>query len=147
MLAYERSGYMSITRNARALPNHGVYFSSTLVVKQQSLAFSINGFYRGAMASERAQIAVLKRLIGEADLILETTPSLPENRTARCRELLRTALVLADDLLKQVKMPAAAQLGHKGGSTTSRRHGPEHYRQMAAARKTRAGGRPRKDSN
>jgi hypothetical protein len=37
-------------------------------------------------------------------------------------------------------------LGHKGGSTTSQRHGIEHYRMMAAARKTHAGGRPRKQA-
>jgi hypothetical protein len=37
-------------------------------------------------------------------------------------------------------------MGRKGGSTTARRHGPEHYRQMAAKRKTHGGGRPRKDT-
>jgi hypothetical protein len=41
-------------------------------------------------------------------------------------------------------MTPAAVLGHKGGSTTAQRHGAEHYRQMAAARKTLGGGRPRK---
>jgi hypothetical protein len=97
------------------------------------------------MASPKAELAALKRLIGEADLILETTPALAENRTARCRELLRTALALTDDLLKQAKMPAAAQLGHKGGSQTAKR-GSEYFRQIAAKRKTRAGGRPRKDA-
>jgi hypothetical protein len=97
------------------------------------------------MATERAQLAALRRLIGEADLILETTPPLPENRTARCRELLGTALALTNDLLKQTKMPAAAILGAKGGSETAKR-GSDYFRQLAARRKTRAGGRPRKET-
>lgn len=97
------------------------------------------------MASDRSSLQALKNLIAEADLILETTPPLPQNRTAACRENLRAALALADDLLKHGKTPAAI-MGHKGGSTTSRKLGPEHYRRMAAARKTRAGGRPRKQA-
>lgn len=94
--------------------------------------------------SNRQELQALKNLLSEADLILSTTTPLPENRTPRCRELLSTALALADDLLKQERVKPAAILGHKGGSATSRRHGPEHYRQMAAMRKTRAGGRPPK---
>jgi len=93
--------------------------------------------------SRRQELQALKNLISETDLILSTTIPLPENRTPRCRELLSTALALTDDLLKQASMTPAAVLGHKGGTATSRRHGPEHYRQMAAQRKTRGGGRPR----
>jgi hypothetical protein len=97
------------------------------------------------MAIDRSSLEALKNLIAEADLILETTPPLPENRTAAARENLRAALALADDMLKSSpKMTAAAVLGHKGGSTTARKLGAEHYRRMAAARKTHAGGRPRK---
>jgi TPR repeat protein len=48
------------------------------------------------MPSTKGELSTLKRLISEADLILETTPALPENRTARCRELLRTALALIE---------------------------------------------------
>jgi hypothetical protein len=33
------------------------------------------------MASNRAELSALKRMIAEADLIPETVPSLPENRT------------------------------------------------------------------
>jgi hypothetical protein len=91
------------------------------------------------------ELTALKNLLSQADHILETTPALPENRTAACRELLASALALTDDLLKNAPTPAAT-LGHKGGSTTARRHGPEHYRQMAAKRKTHGGGRPRKSS-
>jgi hypothetical protein len=97
------------------------------------------------MASHRNQLSTLKKLIAEADLILETTPELPENRTARCRELLSTALAVADDLLKQTKLPAAAILGKKGGSVTAKR-GSDYFRKLAAKRKTRGGGRPRKKS-
>ena len=96
--------------------------------------------------SNRASIKALKNLLSETDLILSTTEPLPENRTPRCRELLSAALALADDLLKQERTKPAATLGHKGGSTTARRHGAEHYRMMAAARKTHGGGRPRKSA-
>jgi hypothetical protein len=71
--------------------------------------------------SNRTELAALKRLISEADQILETVPSLPENRTARCRELLSSALAITDDLLKQAKLPAAAAPGRKGGSAIAKR--------------------------
>jgi hypothetical protein len=93
--------------------------------------------------SSRKELEALKNIISETDLILSTT-NLPENRTSRCRELLSAALALTDDLIKQTSMAPAAVLGHKGGSTTLRRHGPEHFSQMSAQRKTRRGGRPRK---
>src|ERR1039458_4473781 len=96
------------------------------------------------MASNRAELAALKNMIAEADHILATLPPLPENRTARCRELLGSALALAGDLLSQTRVPAAATLGRKGGSVTAQR-GPEYFRQLAARRKTHGGGRPRKE--
>jgi hypothetical protein len=96
------------------------------------------------MAIDRASLETLRDLIADASLTLETTPDLPQNRTASCRESLTAALALADDLLKQSRMTAAAVLGRKGGSETSRRLGSEHYRKMAAARKSHGGGRPRK---
>jgi hypothetical protein len=96
------------------------------------------------VASDRASLVALRDLIADTDLTLETIPDLPQNRTAHCRENLRAALALAEDLIKQQRMTAAAVLGHKGGSTTAKRLGVEHYRKMAAARKTRGGGRPRK---
>jgi hypothetical protein len=95
------------------------------------------------MASYRAELTALKGLIRQADTILATTPPLPENRTAAARELLASALALAGDLLKQTKLPAAAALGARGGSKTAKR-GSDYFRQLAAKRKTRAGGRPRK---
>jgi hypothetical protein len=96
------------------------------------------------MASTRKELATLKNLLSEADLILSTT-KLPEGRATRCRELLRSALALADDLLNQSKMPAAAALGSRGGAVTAKR-GSEYFRQLAAKRKTLGGGRPRKDA-
>jgi len=98
------------------------------------------------MASDRKSLQALRNLISEADLILETSPALPQNRTAAARESLRAALVLTDDLLKQGKMTPAAVMGHKGGTTTARKLGADHFRRMAAARKTRGGGRPRKQA-
>ena len=96
------------------------------------------------MAPSRTELQALRNMIVEVDLILATTP-LPENRTARSRELLGAALALADDLIAQAKKSPAAILGHKGGSTTAKR-GSEYYRKIAGMRKKRAGGRPRKDT-
>jgi hypothetical protein len=97
------------------------------------------------MGSNRTELTALKNILSQADRILETSPALPENRTAACRELLGTALALTDDLIKHSTTPAAL-MGSKGGSVTAKRHGSEHYRQMAARRKTHGGGRPRKES-
>jgi hypothetical protein len=49
--------------------------------------------------------------------------------------------VLADYLLT---IEPAAVLGKMGGKATAKK-GSEYFRQIAAMRKTRAGGRPRKD--
>jgi len=93
----------------------------------------------------KQELTALRSLIEQANLILATSPALLENRTAALQELLRAAQALTDDLLKQSATPAVV-MGRKGGSTTARRHGPEHYRKMAARRKTHGGGRPRKES-
>ena len=95
--------------------------------------------------SQRKELAALKNLLSEADLILSTT-KLPENRTARCRELLRSALALTNGLLSQSKPSMAAiTLGRKGGSVIAKR-GSDYFRKLAARRKTHGGGRPRKES-
>jgi hypothetical protein len=93
------------------------------------------------MASTRQELTALRSLIAEAHLILSTT-DLPEGRAVRSRELLASAMALADDLLASAKAPAAA-LGRKGGSVTAKR-GSDYFRQLAAKRKTLGGGRPRK---
>jgi hypothetical protein len=85
-----------------------------------------------------------KKVLSETDLILSTT-DLPQNRTARCRELLHSALALTDDLISQAKLSAAAILGRKAGSVTAKR-GSVYFRKLAARRKTHGGGRPRKES-
>jgi hypothetical protein len=92
------------------------------------------------------ELHALRNLISEADLILETGPPMPQNRTAAARDLLRTAIALVEDFIEQSSLTPAAVLGHKGGTMTARRFGPEHFRQLAAKRKTRAGGRPRKEA-
>jgi hypothetical protein len=94
----------------------------------------------------RTELAALKNLISEADLILETLPPLPENRTARCRELLASALALTSDLLKQARTPSAVALGRKGGQASAQK-GSDYFRRLAAKRKTHGGGRPRKESS
>ena len=96
------------------------------------------------MLKGKTDLKALRNLISEAELILSTT-ELPQNRTARCRELLRTALALTDDLISQAKLPAASLLGRKGGSVTAKR-GSDYFRKLAARRKTHGGGRPRKES-
>jgi hypothetical protein len=91
------------------------------------------------MPTERNQLLTLKRQISQAELVLSS-----EGGEARCRELLGASSSLVSDLLKEQKMPAAALLGSKSGSVTAKR-GSEYFRQLAAKRKTNAGGRPRKE--
>lgn len=92
--------------------------------------------------SQRKELAALKNLISETDQILAATPELPENRTARCRELVRSALALTDDLLSESKQFAPTALGRKGGSVIAKR-GSDFFRKLDARRKTHGGGRPR----
>jgi hypothetical protein len=93
------------------------------------------------MAKPKTDLRALRNLISEAELILSTTV-LPEGRSQRARELLKAAVSLTDDLLS---VKPAAVLGAKGGKITAKR-GPEYFAKIAAMRKTRAGGRPRKDA-
>ena len=78
-------------------------------------------------------------MLSEAETIL-TTITLPEGRFDRARELIGASVKLADELLT---VSPAATLGAKGGKKTAER-GPEYFRKIAAMRKTRAGGRPKK---
>jgi hypothetical protein len=70
---------------------------------------------------------------------------IPPNQAARSQEILDAAQGLIKDMIEQEKVPVAATLGAKGGAQTAKR-GSEYFRQLAAKRKTRAGGRPRKES-
>ena len=92
------------------------------------------------MPTERGQLVALKNLLEQANLTLS---DLPENR--RTRELLTSAMALTEDLVSNLKMPAAAALGRKGGSVTAQR-GSDYFRQLAARRKSHGGGRPRKET-
>jgi len=47
------------------------------------------------------QIQALKNIIEQIELLISSTVELPENRTARCRELLRAADALVNDLMEQ----------------------------------------------
>jgi len=60
------------------------------------------------------------------------------------RELVAEAIQRTERLSKAV-MTAAVKRGRKGGSKTAER-GPDYFRQIAAMRKTRGGGRPRKQA-
>ena len=91
-------------------------------------------------------LRALRNLISEAHLVISTTP-LPEGRSERASELLNAAIRLADDLISQDKQPPAAVIGAKGGKATAKKLGSDHFRQLAAMRKTRAGGRPKKEGN
>ena len=55
-----------------------------------------------SMQVEKNSLEVLRDLITDTDLTLETIPDLPQNRTAHCRENLRAALGLVDDMLRSV---------------------------------------------
>ena|ERR1017187_8775801 len=96
------------------------------------------------MPSDRASLQALKNLLTETELVISTSDPLPENRTPRCLELLRAALALTDDLLKQTGKTAASIMGHKGGTATAATRGPGYFRELATKRRTRAGGRPKK---
>ena len=89
--------------------------------------------------AKRADLKALRNMIAEADLILSTT-TLPQGRAERAHELLGTAVKLADHLLTE---KPAAVLGAKGGKKTAER-GPDYFKKIAAMRKTRAGGRPKR---
>jgi hypothetical protein len=93
------------------------------------------------MARKQNDLKALRKIISEAHDILRTT-MLPEARSQRAYELLTAAVHLADNLLE---VSPAATLGAKGGKVTARR-GSEYFRQIAAQRKIRGGGRPPKSS-
>ena len=82
-------------------------------------------------------LSVLRNVIDEAHDLLDI--DLPQGRAKRARELLASALALAEDLI--ATSPAVA-LGQKGGLKTAAR-GPEYFSKIAAMRKTKSGGRPR----
>lgn len=98
-----------------------------------------------ASPSVRQDLKALRNLVNQADLVLATIPN-PHPSLASARESLNAALALSKDLVKRTADPlkaGAAAMGSKGGSKTAER-GPEYFAQIAAMRKNRKGGRPRK---
>ena len=89
---------------------------------------------------KKTDLKALRNMIAEAETILTTT-TLPQGRAERALELLGTALKLADHLMTE---KPAAVLGAKGGQKTAER-GPEYFKRIAAMRKTRGGGRPKRE--
>ncbi len=94
------------------------------------------------MPNNTQDLKALRRLISQADLALGTIPD-PHPSIIRSRELLDAAGRLAKDL---ATVNPAVALGAKGGTKTAER-GPEYFKQIAAMRKTKAGGRPRKTNS
>ena len=91
----------------------------------------------------KESLQTLHNILTEAALVLSTMkhPSKP-----RAAELVDSALTITNDLLlKDSPTATAAALGSRGGKRTAER-GPEYFAKIAAMRKTRAGGRPRKSS-
>jgi hypothetical protein len=83
------------------------------------------------------ELSALRQLLLQARELASTL----ESRSApRLTELLGSAVALTDDLLT---LKPAAAMGAKGGNKTAER-GPDYFREIAAKRKTKAGGRPRK---
>jgi hypothetical protein len=46
-------------------------------------------------------IKALQNMLGEIETLISTTTPLPENRTARCMELLEAAKALTNDIMKR----------------------------------------------
>jgi hypothetical protein len=94
--------------------------------------------------TKRKDLKALHRIVSQAELVLGTIPT-PHPSIARLRELLVAASALAKDLAN--RPPEAVALGAIGGRRTAQRmtaKDPEYYAKIAAMRKKRAGGRPRK---
>ena len=79
--------------------------------------------------------AALRKLIVEA-----RTAEIYERREQITDKALRQL-----DGIEKILMTAMQERGRKGGTKTAER-GPEYFRQIAAMRKTRAGGRPKKQA-
>ena len=98
-----------------------------------------------ASPSTRRDLKALHNLINQADLSLALVPD--HLSIASARESLNAALALSKDLANRFADPlkaGAAAMGQKGGSKTAER-GPAYYKRISAMRKTKAGGRPRKE--
>src|SRR5258708_247442 len=99
-----------------------------------------------ASPSVRRDLKALRNLINQADLSLALVHN-PDSSVASARESLNAALGLSKYLVTRASADpltaGATAMGQKGGSKTAER-GPEYFAQIAAMRKNRKGGRPRK---
>lgn len=85
----------------------------------------------------------LRNLIEEASLNIPA--DLPQGRGKRASEILASALALCEDLIAEPGFASsAAAIGKRGGSKTAER-GSDYFRQLAAKRKTRSGGKSNKN--
>jgi len=91
---------------------------------------------------KRSDIRTLKNLIEQANRIVSSDP-IPLGGIESLREILDAAMRLSGDLLASPASVPAATLGKLGGEKTAQR-GTEYFRKIAAMRKNRAGGRPKK---
>jgi hypothetical protein len=92
-----------------------------------------------ATSDRERDLHALRNLIEEAHTVISTI-DLPQGRDKRAIKLLNSALALTDDL---IALPSTAvSLGQRGGQKTAER-GSAYFRQIAAKRKTKAGGRPK----
>lgn len=71
---------------------------------------------------------------------------LGESQRRRCLKLIENALGNLESMTAALSGGVGVLFGSRGGQKTAER-GPDYYRQIAAMRKTRAGGRPRKAKN
>ena len=55
----------------------------------------------GRMLIDPIPIKALQNMLAEIETLISTTTPLPENRTARCLELLQAAKALTNDILKR----------------------------------------------
>lgn len=89
----------------------------------------------------RQDLRAVRNMIAEAKMLIDTSPEMPQGRTKRAQELLGDAVLITDHLLT---IEPAMVLGALGGKATAKK-GPEYFRKIAGMRKTKAGGRPRKE--
>ena len=89
--------------------------------------------YDEGMPIDRASLLTLRKLIAKTPTPPERSPTFLRIARPIAAIALKAALALADDISKQQRTTAAAVLGRKGGSATSRRLGADHYHKMAAA--------------
>jgi hypothetical protein len=71
---------------------------------------------------------------------------LSEEDRKKCAQRAERAIERLQQAAHTLSMNPASLLGKIGGTKTAER-GPEYFRQIAAMRKTRAGGRPRKQAD